>query len=326
MIPYFDAHCDTLYRCETTGNEPDFVIDGDQQAQREYFSLSRCLRRNGGHVDLTRGKRFCAYGQFFAIFGDVAHMAPGAAWDYTCHMHDRFLREMEENADIAAHCITGTDVERTVKSGKIAALLSIEGADLLDCDREKISEVADWGVRLINPVWNNPNRISGTNCRDTDRGLSDYGRDFIRAMEAQKIYADVSHLSDAGFWDLIHITKAPVIASHSNSRVLCPHPRNLTDDMFLAIRDSGGAVGINLYRDFVGGDRMEDLIRHVEHFLNLGGEKTLCLGGDLDGCEVLAAGMKGIEDVSRLYTALKERGYGEGLLCDIFWNNLKNLL
>ena len=117
------------------------------------------------------------------------------------------------------------------------------------------------------------------------------------------------------------------MASHSNARALCPHRRNLTDDQFRAIRDSGGVVGLNLYRDFVGPQgTMEELVAHVEHFLNLGGEKTLCLGGDLDGCEALAAGMQGMQDMPKLYAALRERGYGQALLEDIFWNNLRRLL
>ena len=122
------------------------------------------------------------------------------------------------------------------------------------------------------------------------------------------------------------MTERPVVASHSNARALCSQRRNLTDDMFRAIRDTGGVVGLNLYRGFVGGASMDALVAHVEHFLHLDGEKTLCIGGDLDGCEALAAGMNGAEDVPRLYEALEERGYGKALLEDIFWNNLRRLL
>ena len=93
------------------------------------------------------------------------------------------------------------------------------------------------------------------------------------------------------------------------------------------IRDSGGVAGLNYYRHFVGDDpTMEGLVRHVEHFLELGGEKTLCIGGDLDGCEALAGGLRGVQDVPLLYIALQERGYSEGLLEDIFWNNLRRIL
>ena len=145
-------------------------------------------------------------------------------------------------------------------------------------------------------------------------------------LEEHEIYPDVSHLSDAGFWDLVRMAKRPIVASHSNARAVCPHRRNLTDDQFRAIRDLGGVVGLNLYLDFVGQPTMDALVAHVEHFLNLNGEKTVCLGGDLDGCEALAAGMTGMQDAPKLYDALKARGYSEALLEDIFWNNLRRLI
>ena len=191
---------------------------------------------------------------------------------------------------------------------------------------ENLYTAADWGVRFINPVWNNANALSGSCADDPDRGLSPKGRDFIREMGRLGVYADVSHLSDPGFWELFRMTERPIVASHSNARALCPHRRNLTDDMFRAIRDTGGVVGINLYRDFVGGASMDALVAHIEHFLTLDGEKTLCIGGDLDGCEALAAGLRGVEDVPLLYRALEKRGYGQLLLEDIFWNNLRRLL
>ena len=242
-------------------------------------------------------------------------------------LHKRFLREMDENRDYITHCRTGAEVDEAVRRGKMAALLSIEGADLLDCEERNLETARSWGVRLLNPVWNRANSLCGTNCEEPDRGLSQKGKRFVRRMEEMDIYADMSHISDAGFWDVIKTAQGPVVASHSNARALCPHPRNLTDDQFRAIRDSGGIVGLNLYRDFVGPQgTMEELTAHVEHFLNLGGEKTLCLGGDLDGCEALAAGMQGIQDVPKLYAALQAQGYSEALLEDVFWNNLRHIL
>ena len=104
------------------------------------------------------------------------------------------------------------------------------------------------------------------------------------------------------------------------------HSRNLTDDMFRAIRDSGGVVGLNFYRDFVGGSGDIDmLIAHMEHFLAQDGEKTVCFGGDMDGCDPLAGGIDGLQSVPKIYEALQRRGYSESLLEDLFWNNLRRL-
>ncbi len=243
-------------------------------------------------------------------------------------MHDWFLSQIQENSDLSSLCKTGAEVDTAAAQHRTAALLSVEGADLLDCALDRLETVASWGVRLINPVWNNANVLSGSCADEPDRGLSAYGREFVAKMYKYGIFADVSHISDAGFWDVIQAAKGPVVASHSNARApgLCPHRRNLTDDMFRAVRDTGGVVGINLYRDFVGGGRMDDLIAHIEHFLSLNGESTVAIGGDLDGCEALAAGMTDVQDVAKLYQALEKRGYPRPLLEDIFWNNWRRLL
>lgn len=323
-IPYFDAHCDTIWRCMVT--EPVEGYGDTEAEQRAYFQSGGSLRQNGGHVDLERGRGFARRGQFFALYDDVKALPAGTAWQRCREMHDWFLRELAENGDMAALCCTGAEADAAALAGKTAAFLSVEGADLMDCKVENLHTAAGWGVRFVNPVWNNANALSGSCADDPDRGLSAQGRDFIREMERLGVYADVSHLSDPGFWELFRMTERPIVASHSNARALCPHRRNLTDDMFRAIRDTGGVVGINLYRDFVGGTSMDTLVAHIEHFLALDGEKTLCIGGDLDGCEALAAGMRGVEDVPRLYEALERRGYGKSLLEDIFWNNLCRLL
>ena len=326
MLSYFDAHCDTIYRCLETGENSALDYGENREEQRRYYAASTHLRENGGHIDLLRGKKFQRCAQFFALFHDAVEAPTDGMWAQCQRMHDFFLREMTDNADIARHCRTGAEVDEAVSQGMVAALLSIEGADLIDCDVHKIETVSGWGVRFLNPVWNRANVLSGTNAEEPERGLSAEGRDFIRTLEEHDIYPDVSHLSDTGFWDLVRMARRPVIASHSNARAICPHRRNLTDDQFRAIRDLGGVVGLNLYLHFVGEPTTDALVAHVEHFLALGGEKTLCLGGDMDGCEALAGGMTGMQDMPKLYDALKARGYGAELLEDIFWNNLRRLI
>ena len=304
-IPYFDAHCDTI----------GMALNGQDS-----------LRRNSYHIDLQRGGQLERYAQVFALYGDVDSVQHVDLWTHYRTLYERFVREVGENADLVCHCRSGAEVDAAIGRGRVAALLSIESADLLECRAERIETVAGWGVRIMNLTWNQANAISGTNCRESERGLSELGRDFVRELEANSIYADVSHLSDAGFWDLVGMAHRPVVASHSNARALCHHPRNLTDDMFRAIRDSGGVVGINYYRDFVGrtGD-IDALAAHIEHFWALDGQKTLCFGGDMDGCDVLADGIDGVQSVPRLYQALLARGYGRELLEDLFWNNLRRL-
>ena len=304
-IPYFDAHCDSIG-----------MALGEQDS----------LRRNKHSVDLERGKKLGRYAQIFALYDDVDHTPAEKMWERCCQLHRRFEKELAENSDCIALCRTGEEIDRAVCENRTAALLSIESADLLQCRIDRIETVAGWGTQLMNLTWNHANAISGSNCRESERGLSAHGRDFVRELEAYGIYADVSHLSDAGFWDLVRMARQPIVASHSNARALCPHGRNLTDDMFRAVRDSGGVVGINYYKGFVGGSSdLDALARHIEHFLALDGEKTLCFGSDFDGCSPLADGITGLESIPGLYVYLRQRGYGEALLEDLFWNNLRRM-
>ena len=137
---------------------------------------------------------------------------------------------------------------------------------------------------------------------------------------------DVSHLSDPGFWDVLEMARRPVIASHSNARAVCPHTRNLTDEQFTAIIKNQGVVGLNLCREFVGGrEDVDALAAHLEHFLALGGEHTVALGGDLDGCEPV----KGVPDIAGwavFYERLLQLNYKESLLEHLFYHNFMRVV
>ena len=304
-IPYFDAHCDTVSRCAHMG---------------------WATEKNDGHLDLSRLGRFQRAAQVFAIFADAAEYPPGTLFDECCRQWDFFARQMEANRDVVTQCRAPGDVQAANNAGKIAALLSLEGGELLNCDPGRLELAHEWGVRMINITWNHANDLSGTNVDESARGLGPLGRTFVKEANRLGIFMDVSHLSDQGFWDLERITALPLVASHSNARALCPHSRNLTDDMFRAIRDSGGIAGMNLCESFVGGERsLDDLIRHIDHFMDLDGAKTVALGGDWDGTD-LACGWRGVEDVPALWNALAHRGYDRATLEDIFYNNLSRVL
>ena len=305
-ISVFDGHCDTILRCWETGQD---------------------LADNDGAVDLTRGGRFGRYCQFFALFSvDDPKTGKNAHQAYE-EQYALFCRQMEAHSDAVVLCRNGEDAQQAHRQGKIAAFLSVEGAHSLNCDLDQLRLAYDRGVRAVNLTWNNPNLLSGTNCQERSRGLSGQGRAFVREMERLGMLVDVSHLSDPGFWDVLEMARRPVIASHSNARALCPHRRNLTDDMFRAIRDSGGFVGLNAYLPFVGGGgTMEDLARHLERFLSLDGEKTVGLGGDWDGCDAFPKGVTGIESLPDFRDFLRERGWPEELLDDIFSRNLSRVM
>ena len=302
-IPFFDAHCDTL----TQRNEP--------------------LRENHGHLDLIRLHEYRTAGQLFAVFVDSAGKTGEECFSLCRHYVERFQRELAASGDIATQCRTGGDIERAFSENKTAALLSVEGAEILDCDPAKLREAEAWGVRAVNLTWNHANALSGTNAEEPERGLSARGRDFVREAERRRILMDVSHLSEKGFWDLLEISERPVIASHSNAKELCAHPRNLTDAQICALIENRGFIGLNVYAAFVGENpTMDAFVAHAEHMLSLGAEEVLGLGGDWDGCDSLAAGLTGIQDMPRLYEALYRRNYSEALLNKLFSGNLVRVL
>ena len=303
----FDGHCDTLLAL--------------------YFSRqpAGALYRNSGHVDLERGLSLGGYAQFFAIFGTPEFVRDGDIFEI---FYDRFLQELEACGEHMAFCRTGAEADAAMAAGKAAAFLSVEGAEVLNCDPKRLEQAAEKGVRSLCLTWNRATALCGTNVQDPDRGLSAAGKDYVRLGEELGLILDVSHLSDPGFWDMEKQIRGPFVATHSNSRAVHDHPRNLTDDMFRAIRDHGGVAGLNLYTAFLGEGEVtiETAVRHIEHFLDLGGEKTVAMGGDLDGCDTLPRGMRGIQDVCLLEQALEDRGYDRPLLDDIFFGNWRRVV
>ena len=301
-IRCFDAHCDTVSRCMAAGEG---------------------LYENSGHIDLRRGLAFSAYAQIFALFFNSARSSGGRCFTMAKRQYDFLISELEQNAAYAVFCRTTADIQRAQEQHRVAALLGIEGGELLDCDPDNIETAAAWGARYVTLTWNHANALSGTNRERSDRGLTDRGRDFARELYAHGILPDVSHLSDQGFWDLVELGCGPVIATHSNSRSICPHPRNLTDDMFRAIVGTGGAAGLNLYSEFVGGvdSSHEGLLRHVDHLLSLGGEDALCLGADMDGCDTLTGGLAGLQSLPALAETFLAHGFDRPLLDKLFFSN-----
>ena len=149
------------------------------------------------------------------------------------------------------------------------------------------------------------------------------GRAYIEEAQRLGMLVDVSHISDEAFWDIMNVTQAPIIATHSNSRAVCDHSRNLTDEMFMAICRTGGVAGFNQCADFVGSDPdLQISSDHFLHFMELDPDgKHIALGGDLDGCDVLPKGFSGIDSYPDLADCLRSRGLSDDNLYDIYWNN-----
>ena len=301
-IPYFDAHADTLSMCAFFGK--DFA-------------------ENNGHIDLKRAAQFEKFAQFFSIFAD------GKGSSDIRHYYDRILGvildEVKKNEHCAAVCRNVSELENT--RGKSCVFISVEGAELIGCSAEGLRKAWEDGVRMLTLTWNYDNDLAGSCGGEGNKGLTERGREVVKLADELGVIIDVSHASEKTFWDVAEVSTKPFVASHSNSAAVWPHRRNLTNDQFSHLVKCGGAAGINLYADFLG-DKvdMACVVRHIENFMSLGGEKNVCLGGDLDGCDRLPEGMNGVQDMHMIYEALLRLNYNEDVVRDIFFNNLKRVV
>ena len=306
-ISVFDAHCDTISRC---------------------YYLHEGLRCNTGDLSLEKTERFARYCQFFALWTTKEYTdGDGCTMEEAYHtLLGCFRAQMACNSDKIIQCRTAQDVEQAHRCGKAAAFLTVEGAELLGCDPARLDQAAIDGVTAINLTWNYANALSGSSKEQPERGLSTVGRDFVRKMEDLHILVDVSHLSEAGFWDVAEIASRPFIASHSNAKSVWNHTRNLTNEQITAIIENQGVIGLNFYEGFVGGSRDLDMVRaHLDRILELGGAGNVALGGDWDGCDLIGD-QPAIDSLPRLYEHLLLRGYEETVVQNLFYNNLMRVV
>lgn len=305
-FPVFDLHCDTAS-----------VLVGKD------FRGTGKLNQNTGHIDLARAGTLPGYAQCFACFTtDFKHLPANVRVEDVFEQQLAvILREMNENSSCIRQAFSAEDVEANRKAGLMSGILTIEGPVGFGCQPEMLSDLRRIGFLITSLGWNEKNALTGSHV--TGGGLTDQGREFVKEAQRVGMLIDVSHLSDEGFWDLMDITQAPIVATHSNSRKVYDCSRNLSDDMFMEICRTGGVAGFNQYADFVGQQpSLDTACDHILHFLELDPEgEHIALGGDLDGCDVLVDGFKDVSDYPKLADRLLQRGAGKEIVSNIFWNN-----
>lgn len=169
----------------------------------------------------------------------------------------------------------------------VSAILSVENASVLNGNLENIGKLKKCGVKLASFTWNGENELGYG--QSTNRGLKPLGKECIPIFEENNITIDVSHISDKGFEDIVEHSTKPFVATHSNSRKVCNHKRNLTDEQILEIIKRKGLIGLNFYKEFLNKENAssKDILKHAEHILSLGGKKALALGTDFDGADII---------------------------------------
>lgn len=214
------------------------------------------------------------------------------AYQILQEMHDVFLKELDLNADYIKQATTADEILKNDEAGFLSAVLTIEDGAFIEDKIERIDEVYDWGVRMIGIIWNHENTLAYPNSKDAELhnlGLKPFGFECIERMKEKGIIVDVSHLNEGGFYDVARTLKGPFAASHSCSRVLCDHQRNLNDEQLKTLADCGGIVGINFCDEFLfeGGGRatFDRIIEHIKHIKNVAGIETIGWGSDFDGID-----------------------------------------
>jgi membrane dipeptidase len=302
FIKYFDLHCDTFTEC---------------------YDKKQSIWKNDLHISLDQNKT--EYAQVFAVWIDDK-LRGEAAYNRFLAIYNYFIEQLNKSPIPIKQCKNITDINNTMTENSVAAVLSVEGGAALGGKIERLEELYSLGVRMMTLVWNGECELGCGSVAQNPVGLTDFGKKVVAKMQELGMIVDVSHLSDAGFWNVAKIAKKPFIASHSNARAICNHPRNLNDEQLKYIFSHNGLVGINFYYRFLSVQQnpsISSAVDHIEYMLSLGGEKNICIGADMDGAQ-MPDDFKGIGEIENLVEIMLKRNFTGQLIDDIMFNNAYN--
>lgn len=306
-----DMHCDTLYEME-----------------KNHLSLSD----NNLNIDLNKMEQGDYLLQNFAIFTELSETSDPV--DHVMKCIDYFYQEMDKNKERIRPVTTYDDIMKNKHDGLMSALLTIEEGAVIHNDLAYLRNYYRLGARMVALSWNYENGLThpnfdmkkgGYHTFDNKHGLTEFGKAYVKEMEDLGMIIDVSHMSDRCFYDVLDIVKKPFVASHSNARAICPHARNMSDDMILKLAHRGGVMGINYASDFLDENaeesRIEDMVKHITYIKNLAGIDCIGLGSDFDGIPQNLE-MKNASYLPKLEKALKDAGFTEEEIEKIFYKNV----
>ncbi|MDY3846157.1 MAG: membrane dipeptidase [Eubacteriales bacterium] len=289
MLRIFDLHCDTAYR----------MYKNKLSFSSEELALSY------GKI-----KKYSGYTAVFAFWSDDEY-SDDECFRIFIKSRDYFLKNMED-----------------YPKSKIKYAIAVEDARILSGSLDRLRVLYTSGVRILTAVWRGTSCVGGA--YDVSLGLTPFGKQVIKKCHETGIIPDVSHASEKTFYDIADIScsmKRPIIASHSDSYAICPHPRNLFDSQFEIIKNLKGIVGICMAAEHVSEFRdakINDVIRHIEHYMSLGGEDLVCLGCDFDGITYAPRGLENAGKLVNLAESLAKLNYSEKLIDKVFYSNAKS--
>ncbi len=302
-----DAHCDTALSVQESG--ADFYENNFQ------LNLKKLCD--------TRDRL-----QFFAAFAYPAQFRNNELTKVLSIIDQVYLAE-EKYPDKIKVCLASGDIDKAVLEGKVAALLSIEGGECLNGELSVLRQLYRLGVRSMLLAWNHRNLLADGAEEINGGGLSEFGRQVVSEMERIGMLVDVSHLCEASFNDVMALVSKPVIASHSNARAVCDHPRNLRDPQLLAIKNNGGVIGVNFYTHFLNNSpkaTMDDVIKHIEYICSVVGEDHIGIGADYDGIESAPDGLESAHLLPALFEQLARLNYSQSFIEKFAGMNLMRVL
>lgn len=311
-----DMHCDTLGRFQ--------------------WEPGSHLRENNFCIDLMKMQKAGSLAQFFACFIYAKRFQDGDMWEQSYQAALDMIadgkKEFADNADLIAIATNYDEIMKNKAAGKMSAILTVEEGGVINGKMEYLEDLYRQGIRLITLTWNWENCFGFPNSSDAElmkKGLKPFGIEAVERMNDLGMIVDVSHLSDGGFWDVLKYSKKPIVASHSNARALCAHPRNLTDEMIRAMAEKGGVAGVNFYPLFVHESQKitaENLAEHVEHMYNVGGEDFVAMGTDFDGFGDGESTITNISQMNEVYDAIRKRGFTESQMDKIWSGNILRVI
>lgn len=306
---FIDFHIDTLYRLYYQPQQED----GD-------------LWRNHCQVDFERLIQSGYTAQMFACFLDLNKpFRTGSCYQDVLGMIDLFSQQVEKYKAQVGFAGNYAQYMDNLAQGKLSGFLTLEEGGVLEGQLERLDALYGKGIRVMNLTWNHENCLAYPHRppQFQEKGLKPFGIEAVRRMDELGMVVDVSHLSDQGFWDVVRYGKRPFMATHSNARVLRDVSRNLTDKMIRALADRGGIIGLNFYSDFLvdrSAVKVEDMLRHLRHIMDQGGEQVIGLGTDFDGMD-LQPEIKGAEDMPKLVEAMERMKFSARQIEGICYRN-----
>ncbi|MBM7581457.1 membrane dipeptidase [Caldicoprobacter guelmensis] len=305
-----------------------FVIDGHCDTLSKLDDINNLEYRSNNHVSLSGLYKGKVAIQFFAAWIDPS--SPGSCLHRELQLIKRYKRMLDRYAAHFCPVLCLADAEDAFNVGKIGTLLTVEGGDVLEGRLSNLETLYNAGVRLLTLTWNRSNQIAGAAMDDQKRyGLTSFGIEVVKRMNALGMIIDISHASEEAFWDVIEVSEQPVIASHSNAKAICPHPRNLDDGQIRAIAAKGGVVGINFYPLFLsktGDAGIIDIIKHIEHIAGVAGTDCVAFGSDFDGIEALPQGIEGPQSFPDIIEEMLKLNYSEEDVKKICHNNFLRVM